>query len=55
MDALYNYFIIYGTTHVQIYKQTHVMHRALRNFACNSRVGLTQHKEYTARERLLMS
>ena len=32
-----------------------VMRRALRNFEGNSRVGLVRHKEYTAREQLLMS
>ena len=45
----------YGTAHVQVYKQTHVTHCALRNFACNSRVGLIRHEEYTTREWLLMS
>ena len=45
----------YGTTHVQVYKQTHVMRRTLRNIVCNSPLGLVRHEEYTARERLLMS
>ena len=45
----------YGTAHIQVYKQTRVTHSALRNFACNLRVGLVRHKEYTAHERLLMS
>ena len=41
---------IYGTAHVQVYKQMRVTHRASRNFEDNSRVGLVQHEEYTARE-----
>ena len=45
----------YGTTHIQVYKQTCVMRRASRNFEDNSHVGLVRHEEYTARERLLMS
>ena len=44
----------YGTAHVQVYKQTCVMHRALRNFENYLHVGLMRHEEYTARERLLM-
>ena len=52
---IYIYIYIYGTAHVQIYKLTSVTRRASRNFARNSRVGLVQHEEYTARERLLMS
>ena len=39
----------YGTAHVQVYKLTRVTRRALRNFVCNSHVGLVRH-EYTARE-----
>ena len=46
---------MYGTAHVQVYKQMRVMHCASRNFACNSRVGLVQHEEYTAHKRLLIS
>ena len=46
---------VYSTAYIQVYKKTHVMRRALRNFEDNSYVGLVQHKEYTARERLLMS
>ena len=45
----------YGTVHVQVCKQMRVTRCALRNFEDNSRVGLMQHEEYTARERLLMS
>ena len=45
----------YGTAHIQVYKQTCVTHRALRNFEDNLRVGLVRHEEYTAHERLLMS
>ena len=45
----------YSTAHIQVYKQTRVMRRASRNFVCNSLVGLVQHEEYTAGERLLMS
>ena len=44
----------YGTAYVQVYKLTRVTRRASRNFACNSCVGLMQHEEYTARERLLI-
>ena len=44
----------YGTAHIQVYKQTVVMHRALRNFEDNSCVGLVPHKEYTACVRLLI-
>ena len=40
---------------MQVYKLKRVTCRALRNFACSSRVGLVQHEEYTAREQLLMS
>ena len=45
----------YGTAHAQVYKQTHVTHRASRNFEDNLCVGLVQHEEYTAHKRLLMS
>ena len=41
---------MYGTAHVQVYKQTRVMRRALRNFKDNSRVGLMQQEEFTTRE-----
>ena len=47
--------LLYGTVHVQVYKQTRVMHHALRDFEDNLRVGLMRHKNYTTRERLLMS
>ena len=47
--------LLYGTAHVQVYKQTRVTCLALRNFAYNSRVGLVRHEENTACERLLMS
>ena len=47
--------VVYSTAHVQVYKQTHVTHRALRKFEDNSCIGLMRHEEYTARERLLMS
>ena len=47
--------VSYGIAHIQVYKLTHVTHRALRNFACNSCVGPMRHEEYTARERLLMT
>ena len=30
----------YGTAHIQVYKQTHVMHHASRNFEDNLHVGL---------------
>ena len=46
---------MYGTAHVQVYKQKHVTSRALRNFEDNSCVGLMRHEEYAAHERLLMS
>ena len=46
---------LYSTAHVQVYKQMRVTHRAMRNFACNTCVGLVQHEEYNARKRLLMS
>ena len=49
------YVCMYGTAHVQVYKQTHVMHHASRNFEDNSSVGLIRHEEYTAHERSLMS
>ena len=52
---LINSYGIYGTAHVQVYKQTCVMRRASRKFEDNSCVGLVQHEEYTAHERLLMS
>ena len=44
--------LVYGTAHVQVYKQTHVTRHVSRNFEDDSRVGLVRHKEYTARERL---
>ena len=47
--------LAYGTAHVQVYKQMRVTRHASRNFEDNLRVGLMRHKEYTARERLLMS
>ena len=53
MDVIYylwGVYIICGTAHVQVYKQTRVMHHALRNFEDNSCVGLVQHEKYTARE-----
>ena len=37
------------------FTKTCAMHRTLRNFQDSLRVGLMQHEEYTARERLLMS
>ena len=40
----------YSTAHVQVYKQTRVTRRTLRNFEDNLRVGLVRHEEYTARE-----
>ena len=43
--------VIYGTAQVQVYKLTH---RASRNFASNSHVGLVRHEEYTAHEQLLI-
>ena len=52
--CLCTYVCMYGTAHVQIYKQTRVTRCTLRNFACNSCVGLMQHEEYTAHEQLLM-
>ena len=46
----------YSTAHVQVYKKKmRVTLCALRNFEDNSRVGLVQHKEYFAHERLLTS
>ena len=54
-NTRWNTLNIYGTAHVQVYKLMCVTRRASRNFACNLHVGLVQHKEYTARERLLMS
>ena len=35
----YQNYCSYGTTHVQVYKQTHVTCCASRNFACNSRAS----------------
>ena len=38
---------IYGTSHIQVYKQMHVTRRVSRNFEDNLHFGLEQHKEYT--------
>ena len=46
----------YSTAHVQVYKQTRVARHASRKFEdTDLRVGLVRYKEYTARERLLIS
>ena len=58
MCCFFTYLIlsyIYGTAHVQVYKQTHVTHHASRNFEDNSHVGLVWHEEYNACEWLLMN
>ena len=54
LDAMFK-DMCYGTAHVKVYKQTCVTCCALRNFEDNLRVGLVRHKDYTIRERLLMS
>ena len=46
---------VYGTAHIQVYKNTHVIVHALRNLEDNLHVGFILHKEYTARKWLLMS
>ena len=40
----------YDTAYIQVCKQMCVTCCPLRNFACNSLVGLVKHEEYTARE-----
>ena len=47
-------YLRYSTAHVQVYEQTRVTYCTSRNFACNSRIELVRHEEYTARERFLM-
>ena len=49
------YIIINSVCELDISTQTCVTRRALRNFTCNSCVGLVRYKEYTAPKRLLMS
>ena len=49
---LRKYVYIYSTAHIQVYRKCFVPQE---NFEDNSRVGLMQHKEYTAHERLLTS
>ena len=46
---------IYGTSHVQVYKKTHVTLHVLRNFEDYLHVWLVLHEELTVGEQLLMN